>query len=276
LRQCISIILHTSLGSDPLRPLFGSTVYKYVDAPMNLAIPNIKKSIIEALRIWETRIKVQSVNHRLVNESHVEFEITYLIVDENLLDTIVFNPNATSGSMNSTHILQANFPAGISIHRSTLEFILNNNTVSPAAPSGGFGSVDEMYAWVVTNWSNYGTWYLLSDGIICYLFPGTYTQTSLTCSILTSGTRYAADIPSFVIMVGYGTYNINFNPDGTGLLVSHDLGGLYLLAKDEILSFAVANWSAYGTWSIEYNGTAYQLVLNSTTLTTATLEVEQI
>src|SRR5438128_1079932 len=82
LRQCIDIILRTSIGTDPLRPLFGSYIHRHQDAPLNIAIPNIKKSIVDALQIWEKRIKVESIAHTILDAGHVEYEIVYTIVDE--------------------------------------------------------------------------------------------------------------------------------------------------------------------------------------------------
>ena len=37
INQCIAIILLTQKGSDPLRPTFGSDIYKYIDYPINSA-----------------------------------------------------------------------------------------------------------------------------------------------------------------------------------------------------------------------------------------------
>ncbi len=39
--QCIRIILMTRKGSDPHRPEFGSDIWQYIDAPVNITIPNI-------------------------------------------------------------------------------------------------------------------------------------------------------------------------------------------------------------------------------------------
>jgi phage baseplate assembly protein W len=35
IRQCIGIILTTTKGSDPFRPLFGSDIWQYIDTPIN-------------------------------------------------------------------------------------------------------------------------------------------------------------------------------------------------------------------------------------------------
>lgn len=288
LRQCISIILHTSLGTDPLRPLFGSRVYKYQDAPVNIAIPNIKASIIEALRIWEKRIRVQSVTHRLNSAGHVEFEITYLLVDENLLDSIIFNPGGGLGT--GQLILQAIFPTGSGTLRNTISFKLNNADVLPLPPTAGFTTTTETYNWCVANWGNYGTWRLLSDRIVLELNPGNYYQARLSMAVIAGVTRFAAAIPP--LTAPGQSYNILFNPDATGLQESSVLFPSLVFSKEKIQLVSQLLWASYGTWVIEYASTtggefsddfsddfntthdSYELVLYSSTVTAAQLDVE--
>ncbi len=249
LRQCIDIILRTSIGTDPLRPLFGSNVYKYQDAPIDRAIPNIKKSIIEALAIWEKRIKVVSINHILAEAGHVEYEIVYLVLDEGLTDSIIFNPGGTIGTTTSNFIVQGLIPivTGTS-NRFHVEFKINNSIILPTEPVSGFATIAELFAWVQINWASYGTWHLLSDRIQCYLNPGTYVQASLTLSAVafTTALRLAAPIPELTIG---DSYTVTFSPDSAGL----SLAGSGFYSKEEILSYAIANWSAYGHWAVEYN-----------------------
>lgn len=297
LRQCIHIILHTTLGTDPLRPLFGSRVYKYQDAPVNIAIPNIKASIIEALAIWEKRIRVLSVTHRHVAPEHLEFEVTYLIVDENLIDSIIFNPGGiTGGGPPVGLILQAIFPPNIFVTRNYINFSLNNSPVPPARPVGGFPNPTETYNWCVANWGSYGSWQLLADRIILNLNPGHYTQASLGIFVLEAGggvdTRFAAWIPP--IIAADTSYNINFNPNGTGVLQSQTISPSLLITKDDLLNFVRTYWGSYGRWEFEYTiqsaadfnndfnddfdsqTEGYELVLYSNTVATALLEVEII
>jgi phage baseplate assembly protein W len=56
--QCIYLILVTALGSDPLRPEFGSEIYKYIDRPMNVAHPLMISEAVRAIRRWEKRIAI--------------------------------------------------------------------------------------------------------------------------------------------------------------------------------------------------------------------------
>jgi phage baseplate assembly protein W len=59
--RCIRIILTTPKGSDPLRPTFGADVWRYIDAPINAAIPAIVREVTEAITRWEPRVTVVSI-----------------------------------------------------------------------------------------------------------------------------------------------------------------------------------------------------------------------
>lgn len=61
IEQCIRIILGSPLGSDPLRPLFGSRVHNYLDWPLETASPHIVRETMTALAAWEPRIEVARV-----------------------------------------------------------------------------------------------------------------------------------------------------------------------------------------------------------------------
>ncbi len=60
--QCVRIILTTPRGADPLRPTFGSDLWRYVDTPINLARASIVREITEALLLWEPRIDLLKVS----------------------------------------------------------------------------------------------------------------------------------------------------------------------------------------------------------------------
>jgi phage baseplate assembly protein W len=61
IRQAIAIILRTPVGSDPLRPDFGSRVWQYLDWPIDRARPHVVRETVEAIRRWEPRVKVTRV-----------------------------------------------------------------------------------------------------------------------------------------------------------------------------------------------------------------------
>jgi uncharacterized protein len=66
INQCIGVILATPKGSDPLRPTFACDLWRWIDAPITVARARLVKEIVEALTIWEPRVRVLSVNANLV------------------------------------------------------------------------------------------------------------------------------------------------------------------------------------------------------------------
>ena len=78
INQCISIILTTRKGSIPHRPTFGSNIYIYIDFPVNEAKPNIIRETIDAINLWETRIKVNSVLVDII-ESNVYIKVEWTL-----------------------------------------------------------------------------------------------------------------------------------------------------------------------------------------------------
>lgn len=80
INQCIAIILTTRKGSVPHRPTFGSDIYKYVDYPINEAIPNIVRETTDAITLWETRIKINSVNVE-INETQITIKVEWTLND---------------------------------------------------------------------------------------------------------------------------------------------------------------------------------------------------
>ena len=59
--QCIGIILGTPLGSDPLRPTFGTDIWQLIDGPVSLSFPSIVREVSAAIAMWEPRVTLQSV-----------------------------------------------------------------------------------------------------------------------------------------------------------------------------------------------------------------------
>ena len=60
--QCLAIILSTPKGSDPLRPTFGADIWRFIDYPVNRAIPAIVNELTQAITQWEPRVKLLTVN----------------------------------------------------------------------------------------------------------------------------------------------------------------------------------------------------------------------
>src|SRR5512137_2302101 len=60
--QCIAVILTTPRGSDPLRPTFGADIWKYIDYPIDSALPAIVREVTQAITQWEPRVKVLAIS----------------------------------------------------------------------------------------------------------------------------------------------------------------------------------------------------------------------
>lgn len=80
INQSIKIILETPKGHDPLRPEFGSNIYKYIDYPVNKAVPHIVREVMTAVSRWEPRIEIINVQ-TYTEEHHMKVLITYKIKD---------------------------------------------------------------------------------------------------------------------------------------------------------------------------------------------------
>lgn len=76
INQCIAVILLTRKGSVPHRPTFGSDIYKYLDYPVNEAVPNISREATDAITLWETRITLSSVTVE-INETKINVKIEW-------------------------------------------------------------------------------------------------------------------------------------------------------------------------------------------------------
>lgn len=61
INQCLRIILTTPKRSDPHRPEFGSDIWRYIDYPVNEAIPNIIREAIDAINTWEPRVEIKNI-----------------------------------------------------------------------------------------------------------------------------------------------------------------------------------------------------------------------
>lgn len=81
IEQCILIICSTERGSDPLRPEFGSNVFRHLDLPRRNAVPNIIVEIAEGIEIWEKRAVLNKITTSSEVPEHVIFFIDWQTVD---------------------------------------------------------------------------------------------------------------------------------------------------------------------------------------------------
>jgi phage baseplate assembly protein W len=61
--QCIDIITSTPLGSDPMRPDFGTEAFDFIDAPGLTAVPAMKRATVVAVTRWEARAQSLAITH---------------------------------------------------------------------------------------------------------------------------------------------------------------------------------------------------------------------
>ncbi len=95
IKQCVAIILFTRIGSDPMRPLFGCGYFDFIDKPVNIAAPNMTNAIIKAIKLYEKRVTVSSINYQVV-ESKLEFDIRLKRLSDGKIIPVSF-PGGLSG-----------------------------------------------------------------------------------------------------------------------------------------------------------------------------------
>lgn len=81
--QCIRIIVGTPRGSVPLRPLFGCDVWRWLDAPVDVALPNVVREVYAAIGMWEPRAEVVGVTLAPGDdESHWKIRVTWQLAGD--------------------------------------------------------------------------------------------------------------------------------------------------------------------------------------------------
>lgn len=84
IRQRLYILIHTPLGSDPLRPLFGTKIDEWADKPLIQAAAKIKNEIADAITIWMPEVKLLGISHKFSDNgggkvfNRIDFQIRVL------------------------------------------------------------------------------------------------------------------------------------------------------------------------------------------------------
>ncbi|KQC02104.1 GPW/gp25 family protein [Pedobacter sp. Hv1] len=243
IRQCIDFILRTIPGSDPLRPLFGCDIYKYVDNPITTGVPNMKKAIFEAIELWEPRIKVTSIVHE-INIEQILFSITYQVVDGDMIDTLSWSINGNNIGSNTGLILSASIPTKVSIGRYNITLNVNKDSVYPLPPKFGFANATDLLVWVKDNWGAYGKWYLTSNKIVLY-FGGFSVYSANMLVTQTSMLTMSTDIP---ILDTGSFYNLSFLIDDNMPTPIFPIETINTI--EQLLIWLTINWSSYGSWYV--------------------------
>jgi phage baseplate assembly protein W len=87
IEQCIAIVLLTRKGSVPHRPLFGCDIWRWLDAPASIAVPNIVREAVDALELWEPRLKVTGVTAIVTGAGSATVAVTWQPRDGQLAKT---------------------------------------------------------------------------------------------------------------------------------------------------------------------------------------------
>lgn len=88
INQYISTILATPKGSVPHRPLFGSNIHKYVDYPIDEAVPHIVRETIDAISLWERRIQIKRIHVEIVDEQ-INVSVEWQLKESNRIEMTV-------------------------------------------------------------------------------------------------------------------------------------------------------------------------------------------
>lgn len=246
-RQRMDIAIRTTKGTDPLRPEFGSLVYKYIDGPDNIAIPNIKAEIIKALQLWVPEIKVVAIKHQFQEIQNPAFEVTYGLVDDDLIDKLLFDlKNGTTTTTDALNelILQASFPANANNFPYTLSLVKNGQQIFPMPPPSGFKTLKELFDWASSNLFFAGRWYMLTDKIVCYMNSDGVKTASLAIEVLPI-VQIKASFPQ--LDPGH-FYNVQFKINGVDMQPAMPQE---FANPGQVLDYAKTYWSNLD-WSIEY------------------------
>ncbi len=250
IRQRIYNVVNTVPGSNPFRPLFGCNAYLYTDKPVTFAIPNIKKELFEALRLWMPEIRVSAITHTLEDYSNLTFTITYGLVDSDLIDaiTLTLGGDLTGDTISNGVILSAMVPAKFTNGIYKIDFVVNGEAPYPLPPAQGWQSANEMYSWISSNWSHYGKWYLTATQLVLYVNTEVISKASLNVTEVTRLTLLA-QVPSLAADV---FYSLNFTHDGESPLPAFPVDTLNTV--ESLLAWVTHNWNTYGQWYILNNG----------------------
>lgn len=243
IRQCIDVILRTVKGTVPLQPQFGSDIYQYIDKPVSTCVPNVKKCIIEALTIWEPRVSIVRITHKII-EQQIQFFITYGLVNEEATDQVQLflknNDVIVNDAPAQSLILQGDIPAVY--QQLKISLVLDGNEQLPTPPAYGFSTPAAMLSWATANWGWIGRWYLLPGKIMLFVNAGLAITGSITITSLAIK-KYIYDIPD--LLAGQTYSSVIKNPAGDELqtFTSDNIS--------DILTLLQGTYGQYGNWEVE-------------------------
>lgn len=252
-RQRIDIALRTTKGTDPLRPLFGTTIYENIDSNVDRFVPLAKSEIVFAFAKWLPEITLQNVSHTVNMNGAVLLNVE-AVYPEGIADTIVYEygnglfENVTNKKLTVKGIL----PNNPNAWRYTVNMLLDGNSVAPLMPVGGFGTVQQMFVWIQNNWTYVADWVLLPTAIVGQVKSLVYNNAVLQIGLAAS-TQIRVAVPD--LNAGQG-YQLTLQPSSEEEGIIAD--PIFYTISD-MLSWVLSNWGSYGSWEMvitegDFNG----------------------
>lgn len=143
LKDRIYNVIFTRKGEVPYRPHFGSSIFEHLDKPLDVAIPNIKREIIDSINKNITSVSVVKVTN-----VGLEFTIHYADADANE-DSLIIDIHKVL----RTQVIKSSYNTASVF---TLNLIYEGNSINTPVLSA-----DDLIIWLRENWSAYGQWYLV-------------------------------------------------------------------------------------------------------------------
>lgn len=231
IKQSIYVILTTRKGAVPFNPAFGSDIYSHLDRPVSEMVPAAKKAIIDAIDMFEPRVQVESILHRIV-EHRVEFDILMTLTDSGGELLYTFAPYKAVSADIRLYTLVGTF-RGQQRYFLTLEI----DGVRYDGASYGFTNLLDAWGWVMENWCNLGQWYSLPsrDQLLLYVYAN---NANLKVTGLVGAQALFPPLSGdefYIVRLGD-----NYSVEG-------------MRSREEVLSWVRENWQNFGVWMMDDN-----------------------
>lgn len=177
IKQRMYNVINTTLGSDPLRPFFGTLIYTYIDKPLLVAASNIKREITDAIALWMPEVKLDTIKYKIVSTgalSGLQFNV-HSTWNGTSLPVMSFSLSRGSFVFNGLQnmvIADAAIPYNRSGQNYKPVFTVDDKAVTPAPVSGGYTTMGALLADAKANWGGFGSWGMGRDNIVCYVKSG--------------------------------------------------------------------------------------------------------
>lgn len=188
IKQRMYNVINTPVGSDPLRPFFGTNIYDYIDRPILVAVAGVKREVADAIALWLPEVELDSIRYSITSNgtvSSAEFKI-YSKWNTKALPVMSFGFSRGSfvfNGLKGSVIAAADVPYNRDGDNYMPVLTVDGVVASPAPTVGGYASVAELVEWAKANWDGYGVWGMGKSTVVCYL-NGDYKKARLTIELV--------------------------------------------------------------------------------------------